>query len=196
MAHPNGQTFAGLVNEWSKENSVIINIIISACKFNLVEHKKDGQSFITTMLPQREEIGLSDLIAKVKGINYSYTRPKGTLSNASVKGYTKVELLNKISECELEKNKIIENSKFSMLYHITRINSSYLSISLRKKLRLAAQESIIKDCKSLALDEDEVIKLISRARKRNFKTAVKSLIKEEVIKYVNDSVTYELPPKQ
>ena len=196
MAHPDGQSFASLVNEWSKENSVIINIIISACKFNIVKHKKDEQSFIPTLLPKREKIGLSDLVAEIKGVTYSYTKHDGPLSNVNVKKYSKIELLQKISECEAQKNKIIEDSKFSMLYHISRLNSSYLSVSLIKRIRMLAQASIIKDCESLNLDEDSVIKFITRARKRNTKTAIRSLIKDEILKFINNQVAYELPPKQ
>ena len=196
MAHPKGQSFASLVTEWSKENSVIINIIISACKFKIVKHKKDEQFFIPTMLPKREEIGLSDLIAEIKGVTYSYTNHDGALSNTKVKEYSKIKLLQTISEYEGENNNIIENSRFATLYHITRLNSSYLSISLKKKLRLSAQKSIINDCKSLNLDEDTVKKLISKARKRNTKTAVRYLIKDELIKYLKDRVAYKMPPKQ
>jgi len=192
MAHPKGQSFTSLVTEWSKENSVIINIILSACKFKIVEHKKDEQSFIPTMLPKREEIGLSDLIAELKGVTYSYTNHDGPLSNAKVKEYSKIKLLQTISEYEAEKNNIIENSRFATLYQITRLNASYFNISLKKKLRLSAQKLIVDECKSLNLDEET----ITKARKRNTKTALKSLIKEELLKYLKDQVAYELPPKQ
>lgn len=83
-----------------------------------------------------------------------------------------------------------------MLYRITRLNANYLNISLKKKLRLSAQKSIIKECESLQLDEETIKKLISKARRRNTKTAFKSLIKDEVLKYIKDQDSYEMPSKQ
>ena len=53
MSNPNGQSFASLVAEWSKENSIIINIIISACKYKIVEHKKRRTIFYTNIVAKK-----------------------------------------------------------------------------------------------------------------------------------------------
>lgn len=190
-----GLSFAGLVSEWSKENSIIVSIIISASKYVLIEHKKDEQSFINSLLPEKEAIGIDDLKAKLKSISYGYTKPGGNLSNEKVKNLSKIELLTAIAKCDDDKKRAIESSKFTVLYKITKLTSEYLSISNRKSLKLSAIKSVTKECKDLKLDDDALQKLIGKCRKRLLKAAVHSLHKVEILLYLKDKLAYELPPK-
>jgi hypothetical protein len=195
MKNANGLSFTSLVIDWSKENSFLIKIMISASKYVLVEHKKDEQSFINSLLPKDEATGITDLKAKLKSISYKYTKSGGDLSNERVKTLSKIELLTSIAECNREKDLAIGKSDYGLLFKITKLNAEYLSISNRKGLKLSAVKSITKQCKSLKLDDDKLQTLIGKCRKRLLKAAVHSLHKVEILKYLSDKLAYELPPK-
>jgi hypothetical protein len=169
--------------------------MISASKYVLVEHKKDEQSFINSLLPKDEATGITDLKAKLKGISYKYTKSGGDLSNERVKTLSKIELLTSIAECNREKDLAIGKSDYGLLFKITKLNAEYLSISNRKGLKLSAVKSITEQCKSLKLDDDKLQTLIGKCRKRLLKAAVHSLHKVEILRYLSDKLAYELPPK-
>ena len=99
----NGLSFSSLVSKWSQANLIIINIIISASKYVLVEHKKDEQSFIQNSLPDIEATTIANINADLRSIKFEYTNKGAILSNESVKTLSKIDLLQAISKCELEK---------------------------------------------------------------------------------------------
>lgn len=195
MRNINGLSFTGLVLEWSKENSILLNIIISASKYVLVEHKKDEQSFIGSLLPREEATGISEIKARIDTITYEYTKPGGDLSNKEIKKLSKIDLLTTIARCNREKDLVIDESEFGTLFKITKLTSEYLSLSNRKKIRRSAGKSVNEQCKSLELDNDALDKLVSKCTKRLMKAAVHSLHKVEILKYLEDKMNYELPPK-
>ena len=98
-------SWSDLVTSWSQDNSMIINIIISASKYNIMTLKKDEQDFVRSGLPEKEATGISELEAKVKAQQYEYTKSGGKLDSKSISKLTKIELFQEIAKCEEKKNK-------------------------------------------------------------------------------------------
>lgn len=191
----NGSTFVELVADWLQDNSIIINIIISSSKYIIVREKKDDQDVIIGMLPEKEAIGISELRDALKGVTFEYTKPGGKLSSKEVKKLSKIELLQTISKCEGEKEDIIQQSEYSTLWRILRLNSEYLSISQRKALKVCAYNEVTKAAEGVIDDADEISNLITKCKKRLISAAVTCLKMEQVELYLEDKLGYILPQK-
>ena len=191
----NGSTFVELVADWLQDNSIIINIIISSSKYIIVREKKDDQDVIIGMLPEKEAIGILELRDALKGVTFEYTKPGGKLSSKEVKKLSKIELLQTISKCEGEKEDIIQQSEYSTLWRILRLNSEYLSISQRKALKVCAYNEVTKAAEGVIDDADEISNLITKCKKRLISAAVTCLKMEQVELYLEDKLGYILPQK-
>lgn len=184
-----------LVTSWSQDNSIIINIVISSSKYVIVREKKDDQDAIFGMLPSKEAIGISELRDTLKGITFEYTKPGGKLSSKEIKKLSKIELLQTISDCEREKEVVIQQSEYATLWRILRLNSEYLSISQRKALKVCAYNEVTEMAKDIINDADEISNLITKCRKRLISAAVRCLKMEQVEMYLEDKLGYILPQK-
>ena len=108
---------------------------------------------------------------------------------------SKIELLQTISKCEGEKEDIIQQSEYSTLWRILRLNSEYLSISQRKALKVCAYNEVTKAAEGVIDDADEISNLITKCKKRLISAAVTCLKMEQVELYLEDKLGYILPQK-
>jgi len=165
LYNPNGLSFSSLVSKWSQANSIIINIIISASKYVLVEHKKDEQSFIQNSLPDIEATAIANINADLRSIMFEYTNKGAILWNENVKTLSKIDLLQAISKCELEKLRVSEKNSYSTLWKITKLNSEYLGLSNRKSLKISAMNMINKECNGSDIDDDTLNSLFIKCKR-------------------------------
>lgn len=128
-----GKTFVNLLNEWKNENSIIINIIISACKYRISSFKKDMESFLKDGLTDSEVAGLRELDVAVKRINQRFSQ--GKLSQREIQKLNKIERLELIHEKDVEISFKISNSPYGTLFRIMNLSTEYISAGKRKRYR-------------------------------------------------------------
>ena len=62
-------SFIELLQSWQEIQSIVLNVIISACRYKISSQKKDIEIFLRDGLEKKEKDGLRDLREDLKGIN-------------------------------------------------------------------------------------------------------------------------------
>lgn len=65
--------FRDLLISWQDLQSVIINILISACKFRISDVKKDIEKFLRDGITDLEAAELREMDSKIRAINFSFS---------------------------------------------------------------------------------------------------------------------------
>lgn len=190
-------SFRGLINSWQDLQSVVINIIISACKFKISFYKKDIEKFLRDGMSQEEVAELRDLDAKIRSINFFYS--EGVLSPENVKRLTKIERLQAIDKRDLEIDDFIKESKSGILYKICKLSSEYISPIQKKKIQLWVKkevDSLISDPNSSPNFSNERNQILAKLQRRALRFEKNSVRKLNIEKYLSDKELYKLPSKQ
>lgn len=188
--------FRDLLNSWLELQSIIINVLTSACKYKISDFKKDNEKFLRDGLKDTEVVELRELEAKIRSINFSYS--EGVLSPSEIKKMTKIERLQKIDERDEAISREIINSKVGTLYKILNLSTEYISPVSKKRITTFVQKEVDN---LLSKKENEDLKeersnLISRLTRRALKFEKTSVRKIFVEKYINEQANFKMPSKQ
>ena len=97
----------------------------------------------------------------------------------ALKNLSKIDLLQAISKCKLEKERVIERSPHFTPWKITKLNSEYLKLSSRKSLKISVTKTINEECGNSGIDDDTLNSLFIFCKKGLIKAAVHSIQKEQ-----------------
>lgn len=190
------KNFRDLLSEWQDLQSVIINILISACKFKIRDVKKDTEKFLRDGISNMEASELRDVESKIRCVNFKYS--EGDLSPDKIKNLTKIEKLTKINERDAEISELIEKSKCGVLYKLLNLSSEYISPIKKKKIFLWVRQEVDKEIEnnpSLDQLKMERSQIISRIQKRAIKFEKNSTRRIFIEKYINDKENFKFPAK-
>lgn len=191
----NGETFSTLLTRWQGLQSVAINILISACRYAIVDFKKSAEKFLKSGLTDSEVAELRDLESKIRAINFEYS--EGVLSPNKIKMLSKIERLTKINERDEKISTLIKMSKVGTLFKILNLSSEYVSPINKKRIQTWVDAEVTaylqeKDFKNLKEDR---VSIVSQMTRRAIKLEVMSLRRKNVELYINDKKMYKLPSK-
>lgn len=192
----NSISFTELLTSWQELQSVIINVIVSACKYSISSQKKEEETFLRDGLPNSARDALRDLALKIKMVNFDYSN--GALSRDEVKKLSKIQILVKIEERNEEINNLISQSKYGDLYKTLKLSTEYLSPITKKKINNFCNlevESLYNSDASVAEMYGDMNSVLQKFRKRAYKVAINSLRREYVLEYIKDPSSYVLPRK-
>lgn len=191
-------SFSNLLDSWKNENSVIINIIVSACNYKLSASKKSIDNFLKDGLSDSEVAGLRDLDLTIRAVNQEYN--DGKLSQKEIVKLTKIERLKLIDEKDTIIASKIAQSKFGTLYRIFHLTTEYITPVKKKKLYKFIVEEVdkyinkVKNYKSPEFILDRST-LISWCYKKAIKAEKYSIRRLEVELYKEGEERYKLPSK-
>lgn len=191
-----GINFRKLLTDWQDLQSTIINVAVSAAKYNISSVKKDTEKFLRDGIPEGLVIELRNLDTKVKDINRKFST--GILSPTNVRKLTKIEILTELERKNTEINNIVTTSGVAMLYKIMHLSSEYISPITKKRLRDLAQTEIDKLYSSDSSYRNivgEKRQIIERWKRRYIRLEKNSIRRREVIKYLELGDQYKLPAK-
>lgn len=189
-------TFRGLLNSWQNYQSLIINTLVSACKFKISYYKKDIEKYLKAGMPKEVVVELRNLDAKIRSINFSYS--EGELSPIRINKLTKIERLKIIDKRDQEIEENIKNSKHGLLYKLTKLSSEYISPIQKKKIQLLVKKEVdllleTKDeFSSLKLERNQIL---SKIQRKALKIEIESIKSTYIEKYFNDPDNFKLPSK-
>lgn len=191
-----GKSFNLLLVEWLDLQSVIISIIVSACKYAISSQKKDSEQFLRNGLEKAELDALRDLALKIKSVNFNWST--GKLSPDNVKNLTKIEILQYIDERNKIINDLLNESKYGELYRTVNLSTEYINPIIKKKISNWVCEEVDKlytqDQNLSSIYGDRSI-VASKVRKRALKIARGSVIRENILRYIEDKENYRMPRK-
>lgn len=190
------QSFVDLLANWQGLQSTVVSVIISAAKYSISNQKKSTELFLKDGLKDTVEVELRDLGINIKNVNSDYSR--GELSPDNVKFLTKINKLKLIEAKNLKINQLVSDSNVGDLYKTLNLSSEYLDPVNKKKISKFCIEQVEKEFsedENLERMYGDVSQVVSKLRKRAFKTAVSSLRRECVLKYISDPASYVLPRK-
>lgn len=189
------KSFSNLLSEWQGYQSVILNILVSACRYKLSDYKKDADKFLKDGLSDIEVAELRDLDSKIRRINFEYS--EGILSPIEVKKLTKIQRLQKIDERDSLIDEEISQSKYGVLYKILRLSTEYISPINKKKIQMWVDSEVTKIITEAGTPnlKDDRTQLISQITRRAFKLEKNSIRRINIERYINDRENYKLPPK-
>jgi hypothetical protein len=196
-SNDDSHSFRSLLNSWLDLQSVIINVITSACRYKLSEQKKDTEKFLRDGLSSLEVEELRDLESKIRAINFRYS--DGSLSPANIKLLNKIERLKIIDERDSEIIENIKNSKVGMLYRLLNLSTEYISPVSKKRISNYVQIEVDKLLTSDKYVNSELAKdrtnLISKLTKKAYKFERSSIRKKQVDKYIQLKDKFVFPSK-
>jgi hypothetical protein len=187
--------FRELLNQWQDLQSVVINIIVSACKFKISFYKKDIEKFLRDGISEEEVAELRDLEAKIRSVNFEYS--EGVLSPTNVKVLTKIERLQYIDARDAKITSLINKSKAGILFKILKLSSEYISPVSKKKI----QTWVRKEVDNLLQNKDfsqylgERSQIMSKLQRRALRFEKNSVRRLNVERYVEDRVNFKFPSK-
>lgn len=190
-------SFSLLLREWLDLQSIVINVIVSAAKYSISDQKKDFAQFLKTGLEDQELDALRDLALDIKSINFQYST--GPLSPERVKKLSKIEILTLIDERNLIINKKINSNKFGKIYRTMNLSSEYISPITKKKISnwvVSEVDSLFNENANFTSIYGERTSVMSKFRTRAYKLATRDLIKKQILLYLQDRESYEMPRKQ
>lgn len=191
-----GSNFKELLTSWQNLQSVTVNVCVSAAKYNITDIKKDTEMFLRTGIQEDLVIELRSLDTKIKDINRNYST--GVLSPVNIRTLTKIEILQKLEDKNVEIQKNINESSVELLYKIFKLNSEYISPIVKKRLSSFAQieaDKLFKDGVMMVSYEKDKKKIVDKWKKRFFRMELTSVKKIQVEKYLESPDTYVLPVK-
>lgn len=192
-----GKNFKNLLISWQDLQSVMINVCISAAKYKIANVKKDTEKFLRDGIPEDMVIELRSLETKIKDINRLYST--GVLSPLNVKHLTKIEVLKKLEEKNVNIENEIKTSNVETLYRILNLSSEYISPIVKKRLRKIVNleiEKLYSENSNLSSMIGEKTVILDRWKRRYVRLAKISVRKAEVEKYFSSKGDYLLPKKQ
>jgi hypothetical protein len=191
------QTFRGLINDWQSQQSVIINIIISACKFRISYFKKDMEKFLRDGISEEEVVGLRELQAVISAKNFAYS--DGELSPTNLKNLSKIDKLRLIDKRDAEISILIANSKAGVLYKLLNLSTEYISPIKKKKIQLWVKtevDRLIDGNVSYSTFKVDRSQLISKLQRRALKFERNSVRKLHIERFLSDRPNFKFPSKQ
>lgn len=174
-----------------------INVIIAATKISINNIKKDTSKFLRDGIPRDLAIDLRSLETNVKTEFRKYST--GKLAPENVRSLTKLEILKLIDERDRNVNVLLQESNAGVLFRIMSLTSEYLSPMEKRKLNTESRINVIKlfeENKSLHDVLGDQSQVLEKWKKRYYKIATSSFIKEEIRKYLENSNSYKLPVKR
>lgn len=190
------KTFRDLLNEWQEMQSVIINIIVSACKYRISDYKKDIEKYLKDGISGLEATELRDLETQIRSINFEYSG--GALSPSEIKKLDRIERLKIINERDDKISSLIINSKAGVLYKVLNLSTEYISPVKKKKILISVNkevDSLLDDPNFSNMKEDRT-QLISNLSRRALRFERTSIRRQNVEKYLKDKENFKLPSKQ
>lgn len=190
------KNFRELLNEWQELQSIVINIIVSACKFKISFYKKDIEKFLRDGISEEEVAELRDLEAKIRSVNFEFS--EGVLSSKVVKSFTKIERLQFIDSRDAKITSLINNSRTGTLFKILKLSSEYISPISKKKIL----SWVRKEVDSLLTNKEflpflgERSQIIAKLQRRSLRFEKNSVRRLNVERYVEDRDNYKFPSKQ
>lgn len=190
---------AEMLKSYTDLNSLQINCVVSASAINLTQAQEKKDALWRANLTREETLELSKISREIKSIILEYEKDKG-LNPIDVNELTKIQKLTAIQQRDIEIEEVINSSKYSTLYRITKFNSERLSpITKRKILNTAMriaelQVELCKEVKKSVIHEvyDTTYYEVQRSL---IKKAVSTLIDKEVKKYKSDVNNYVFKKK-
>lgn len=189
-------TFRSLLNDWQNLQSVIINILISACRYKIFDFKKDVEKYLKDGVPEKEIAELRDLQAKIRSINFKFS--EGELSPTNIKSLSKIRKLEIINKRDDEISAEIAKSKSGVLFKILNLSSEYISPIKKKKISLwvrAEVDKTIKNEEDFAKYKEDRTQIISKIQRRALRFEKNSVRKLNVEKYLLNKEAYKFPVK-
>jgi len=189
-------TFRMLLNEWQGLQSVVINILIAACKYRIQDVKKDIEKFLKDGLSSTQAAELREIESKVRSINFKFS--EGKLSPDNVKTLTKIERLKLIDERDDEITSVIKSSKYGTLYKLTRLSSEYISPVKKKRIFNWVRKEVdnllsnMKDNENVIAERSQLISRLSRRAIRFEKNSIRRL---NIEKFIADKENFKFPSK-
>lgn len=190
------QTFRNLLISWQDLQSVIINILISACKFRISDVKKDIEKFLRDGISDLEAAELREMDSKIRAINFNFS--ENELSPIRIKDLSKIEKLTLINKRDQLISEIIKVSRSGTLYRLLQLSSEYISPIKKKKIFLWVRSEVDKKIEELSTSEDfsaERTQIISRLQRRSIKFEKNSVRKLNIEKYLKDKENFKFPSK-
>lgn len=190
-------SFCDLLDSLRSLQSRQINVIISATKISIINFKKDTSKYLRDGIPKDLVIDLRSLETNIKTEFRTYST--GALSPERVRKLTKLEILELIDKRDRAIELLIDNSKAGVLFRILSLTSEYLGPLDKRKLNTEARNNVNKlfqansSLYEVLGDESQVTETW---KKRYYKIATNSFIKEQVELYLESPVAYILPVKR
>lgn len=191
-----GKSFRGLLNEWLNLQSVIINIIISACKFKISDKKKDIEKFLRDGISDMEVIELRNIDSKIKSINYAFS--EGAFSSSNIKNLSKIEKLQLIDRRDNEISEVIKKNSCGILYRLLNLSTEYISPIKKKLISSWVRHEVDSEINCSPNKEkflSERSQLIARLQRRVLKIEKYSVRRIHIEKYINDRSAFIFPSK-
>lgn len=184
-----------LLSEWQGLQSIVINILVSACRYKILDYKKDAEKYLRAGLTESEVAGLRDLESNIRKINFQYS--EGVLSPLSINSLTKIGRLKAIDERNTKISDLIKNSKFGILYKILNLSSEYISPIKKKKIQfwVDAETTRLLSEKNYESLKEERSSIISQLTKRVLRIEKNSVRRLNVERYISDKENFKLPSK-
>lgn len=191
-----GNNFKKLLSSWLDLQSSLVNVSVSAAKYNISNLKKDSQKFLRDGISEEAQAGLRNLFDKIKDINRRYST--GILSPNNVKNLNKIEILTQLQLKQTEISDLITQSEVGTLYKILNLSSEYVSPIVKKRLFNKVNSEVAKvfeETPELEIVIGDRKILHDRWKRRYIRLAKISLRKIEVEKYLKEPSSYQLPSK-
>lgn len=191
--HPSSKSFKQALGFYQNLNSTRINSIISAAAYKLSSFKEKNESFYTGQLSQEEISELATLSRNIKAVISKYEREQG-LNPDIMKGMTKISKLLLIDKRDIEIEALINKSKVSTLYRISKLTSERIPPVIKTKiLRQAdsAASAFIRenDLKGFAAADADV-KIRRIVVKEGYRAVLKSIKAKEIELYKSNKDKY------
>lgn len=192
------QTFRGLLTEYKKLNSIIVNSIISSCLYKISDFKVKKDPLILGLMTDEERSACQNIDLKRVKIIIDADKEITLLS----KDEPRIKRLQIINDREVKIQKIFapngEYAKYKKVYGITKLNSKWITTTYDKKLRdtCVKESSRIVEERGYGEDKELLDEVYQKLRKTSIRLKVRELKLKEFDKYRELKDAYELPLKK
>lgn len=193
----NFYTFRELLSEWQSIQSVIINILVSACKYRIQDVKKDNEKFLRDGLSSIQATELREMESKIRAINFRFS--EGKLSPDNVRKLNKIERLQVIDERDTAITNVIKSSKIGVLYRLCNLSSEYISPIKKKKIMNWVRNEVDKLIAERQVGDDDIrqerSQIISKIQRRALKFETNSVRRLNIERYLEEKENFRFPSK-
>lgn len=174
-------------------NSSRINAVISAASYKLSTFREKNESFYTGQLSVEEISELSTLSRGIKAIISKYERTKGLNPN-EMKDMSKISKLTLIDSRDIEIEELVQNSKVSMLYRISKLTSERIPPVIKSRILAQADKAAAEHVRAYDLKGFEASDAEQKIRrlvvKEGYRAVLKTIKFEEIEKFKKDKDSY------
>jgi len=190
--------FTKQVQEYQNINSVRVSSVFSAASIKISLYKEKNELFYTGQLDAKETLKLSILSREIKSLISHYERNSG-LNPEEMKDMPKISKLQLIDKRDTEIEKLISSSEVGTLYRITKLTSERIPPVIKSKIYREADIASKKHSKemglsgSIAFDSENYIR--RTFVREAFRSVLKSIKNDDILKYKSDPGSFKLKTK-